>query len=158
MTILLRQLISVQCCSELPLQCLAQPCAGGALDKAASFLARGDHPNALRNAPRIQGQMKIFHVGSHQFRESLRELLREIWFHIAQCYSENGISHSENHFFIQRAAPRIPRNSARAPRMAFHSESVFFSEVGVVPRLLIIEAQVDRSQGVSHEILGVDLG
>ena len=28
----------------------------------------------------MQGQMKIFHVGSHQFRESLRELLRELWF------------------------------------------------------------------------------
>ena len=33
-----------------------------------------------KNAPRTHGQMKIFHVGSHRFRESLQELLRELWF------------------------------------------------------------------------------
>ena len=43
-------------------------------------LVRGDHPNSRKNAPRMQGQMKIFHVRSHQFREWLRELLRELWF------------------------------------------------------------------------------
>ena len=37
-------------------------------------------------------------------------------------------------FCIPRAAPRIPQNSPRAPRMAFHSESVF-PDIGVVPRL-----------------------
>ena len=31
----------------------------------------------------MQGQMKIFQLGSHHFRESLRELLRELWF--SQC-------------------------------------------------------------------------
>ena len=37
------------------------------------FLACGDHP-------RMHVQMKVFHVGSHPFRESFRELLREFWF------------------------------------------------------------------------------
>ena len=31
------------------------------------------------------GQMKIFHVGAHQFRESLRELLRDLW--LSYCSS-----------------------------------------------------------------------
>ena len=42
-------------------------------------LVYGDHPNSRKNAPRMKGQMKIFRVGSRQFRESLRELLRELW-------------------------------------------------------------------------------
>ena len=64
------------------------------------LLARGDHPDSWRNASRMQGQMEIFHVGSHQLRESLRELLRELWFSYCSSremiHSENGISHSEN--------------------------------------------------------------
>ena len=32
------------------------------------------------SSPNSQLSMKIFHVGSHQYRESLRELLRELWF------------------------------------------------------------------------------
>ena len=43
-------------------------------------LARGNHPHSRKYAPRVKGQMNIFHAGSHQFRESLRELLRESWF------------------------------------------------------------------------------
>ena len=39
----------------------------------------GTTPILEKNAPRMQGQMKIFRVGSRQFRESLRELLRELW-------------------------------------------------------------------------------
>ena len=46
---------------------------------SAENLVRGDHPNSWKNAPRMQGQMKIFRVGSRQFRESLWELLRELW-------------------------------------------------------------------------------
>ena len=41
---------------------------------------RGPTPILKKTAPRMEGQMKIFHVGAHQFRESLRELLRELWF------------------------------------------------------------------------------
>ena len=68
------------CCSEFPPRrpvsctCLL-PFSGWHLDSCAR-----DHPNSRKNAPRMKGQMKIFHVGSRQFRESLRELLRELWF------------------------------------------------------------------------------
>ena len=53
------------------------------------YLARGDHPNSWKNAPRMEGQMKIFHVGSRQFRESLRELLREFWFSYCKKVLQN---------------------------------------------------------------------
>ena len=44
------------------------------------FLRAGTTPILGKKTPRMEGQMKILHVGSHQFRESLRELLRELWF------------------------------------------------------------------------------
>ena len=48
---------------------------------AELFLDRITHndPNFLKSAPRMLVQMKVFHVGSHQFRESVWELLRELW-------------------------------------------------------------------------------
>ena len=33
-----------------------------------------------KDAPSLQAQMKIFQLGSHRFRDSLRESLRELWF------------------------------------------------------------------------------
>ena len=79
----------------------------------------------------MQGQLKIFRVGSHQFRESLRELLREFWF--SCCSSREmsfreGISYSENQF------PNSQSCSKNTPELSesFHSESVF-PEIGVVP-------------------------
>ena len=80
--------------------------------------------------------MKIFHAGSHQFWESLRELLRELW--VSYCssrgipgyHSENGISNSES------SSENIPELSESSENGLFHSESVF-PEIGVVPRLLM---------------------
>ena len=63
-----------------------------------TILARGDHPNSRKKAPRMKRQMKIFHVGAHQFRESLRSCSENCGFRIAQvvrCHSENGICHSD---------------------------------------------------------------
>ena len=42
----------------------------------------------LSGLPNVEGQMKILHVGAHQFRESLRDLLRELWF---SCFSSRGM-------------------------------------------------------------------
>ena len=94
---------------------------------------RGDHPNSWKNAPRMLGQMKISHVGSHQFRESLRELLRELFLFVL-LKSWDAISRMENRiprmeFRIPRAAPRIPRNFGELEEWPFHSESVF-PEIG----------------------------
>ena len=86
------------------------------------ILVRGDHPNSWKNAPRMQGQMKIFRVGSRQFRESLRELLRELWVSYwssrERPFREWNFVFREWNFQFRRAAPRIPRNSPGAPRMA----------------------------------------
>ena len=86
------------------------------------------------------GQMKIFHVGSHQFSE----LLRELWF--SYC-SSRGMSFREWNFVFQewnfefrellREYPRTLRELREWP---FHSESVFH-EIGVVPRLLIFSGK-----------------
>ena len=80
------------------------------------LLARGDHPNSRKNAPRMEGQMKIYHVGSHQFRESLRELLRELWF--SYC-SSRGMPFREWNFEFRellRGYPGIrPRNLRTTP-------------------------------------------
>ena len=91
-------------------------------DRHRQILARWDHPNSWKIAPRMLRQIKTFHVGSHQFRESLRELLWELWLSYCSSY---GISYSENEFriprmefWIPRAAPRIRRNSPlRAQRL-----------------------------------------
>ena len=61
-------------------------------------LARGDHPNSWKNAPRMHG----LHVGSDQFRESFQELLQEFWFSHCTSHEDNiprmG-SHSKNYIF-----------------------------------------------------------
>ena len=64
-------------------------------------LARKDHPNARKNAPRVKGQMKSFMrvpINAGNRSGSCSENCR---FRIAQvvgCHSENGISNSENQF------------------------------------------------------------
>ena len=75
--------------------------------------------------------MKIFHVGSHQFRESLRELLRELWLSYAQvvrCHSENGISHSENQFLNSESC------SEDTPELSESSENGLFTPRLSAPR------------------------
>ena len=88
----------------------------------------------------MHGQVKIFHVGSHQFRESLRELLRELW--VSYC-SSRGVPFREWNFVFRewnfefrellREYPGTLRELREWP---LHSESVL-PEIGVVPRLLI---------------------
>ena len=117
----------------------------------------------------MQGQMKIFRVGSRQFRESLRELLRELW---VSYWSSRGRPFREWNFVFRewnfqfrdpRAAPRIPRNSPRAPRMALSLRERFFPEIGVVPRLLIgfrgrkKPININNFAGLSRKWVGVKL-
>ena len=54
---------------------LGQP--GPAPEKSSE--ARGQ-PQFLKKRSENAGPNEIFHVGSQEFRESLRELLRELWF------------------------------------------------------------------------------
>ena len=103
-------------------------------------LVRGDHPNSWKNAPRMQGQKKIFRMGSRQFRESLRELLRELW--VSYCSSrerpfrEWNFVFREWNFQFRELLREYPGTLRELREWPFHSESVF-PEIGVVPRLLI---------------------
>ena len=84
--------------------------------------------------------MKIFHVGAHQFRESLRELLRrEFWF--SYCSSREMPFRAWNFAFRESVSEfrellrEYPGTFRELREWPFHSESVF-PEIGVVPRLL----------------------
>ena len=100
--------------------------------------------------------MKIFHMGSHTFRESLRELLRELW--VSYC-SSRGMSFREWNFVFRewnfefrellREYPGTLRELREWP---FQSESVF-PEIGVVPRLLSSTSSMAGSFGMAHLIL-----
>ena len=106
----------------------------------SNYLVRGDHPNSWKNAPRMQGQMKIFRVGSRQFRESLRELLRELWVSYwssrERPFREWNFVFREWNFQFRELLREYPGTLRELREWPFHSESVFL-EIGVVPRLLI---------------------
>ena len=84
------------------------------------------------------GQMKIFHVGSHQFRESLRELLRELWLlvllQVVGCHSEN-----ENFVFREWNLLNSDSCSENTPELSESSENglitprAFFLKLGWSP-------------------------
>ena len=88
-----------------------------------------------KNAPRMLGQMKIFHVGSHQFRE----LLRELWFSYCSSrgmpFREWNFIFREWNFEFRELLREYPGTLRELREWPFHSES-FFPEIGVVPRLL----------------------
>ena len=89
--------------------------------------------------------MKICHMGSHTLRESLHELLRELW--VSYC-SSRGMPFREWNFVFRewnfefrellRECPgtlrECPGTLRELREWPFHSESVF-PEIGVVPSL-----------------------
>ena len=110
---------------------------------------------------------EIFHMGSHQFRASLGELLRELWF--SHCSSrempfrEWDFSFRELFFELRELLREYPGTLPELREWPFHSESVF-PEIGVVPRLLkipIAEILCDTSSAVkdcSQRLAMRDLG
>ena len=48
--------------------------------RLSGWLVAGTAPILEKTLRECMGQMKIFHVGAHQFQESLRELLGALWF------------------------------------------------------------------------------
>ena len=84
--------------------------------------------------------MKIFQLGSHHFRESLRELLRELW--CSYCSSretsfrEWDFSFRELFSELRELLREYPGTLPELREWPFRSESGF-PELGVVPRLLI---------------------
>ena len=82
--------------------------------------------------------MKIFNVGSHQFRESLRELLRELWFSYCSSrgmpFRERNFVFREWNFQFRDLLREYPGTLPELREWPFHSESVF-PEIEVVPRI-----------------------
>ena len=97
--------------------------------------------------------MKSFHVGSHQFRESLWELLRELW--LSYC-SSRGMLFREWNFVFRELLREYPETLRELREWPFHSESGV-PEIGVVPRLLITGVSqwaFSRRQGLSQVCFG----
>ena len=120
-------------------------------ERTAKDLVRGDHPNSWKNAPRMQGQMKIFRVCSRQFRESLRELLRELWVSYwssrERPFREWNFVFREWNFQFRELLREYPGTLRELREWPFHSESVF-PEIGVVPRLLKRRSETDSPKSV----------
>ena len=93
------------------------------------FWHAGTTPILEKNARRMHGQMDIFHVGSHQFRESLRELLRELWF--SYCSSRRMPFREWNFVFrewnieFRELLREYPRTLRKFREWPCHSKSVF---------------------------------
>ena len=83
--------------------------------------------------------MKIFQAGSQKFRESLRELLRELWFSYCSSrgrpFREWDFAFRELFFELRELLREYPGTLPELREWPFRSESVF-PEIGVVPRLL----------------------
>ena len=92
--------------------------------------------------------MKIFHVGSHQFRESLRELLREFWF--SYC-SSRGMPFREWNFEFREPLREYPGTFPALREWPVCSECIF-PEIRVVPRLLMKFCVFCRSRCLSQQL------
>ena len=88
-------------------------------------------------------QMKIFHVGSHQFREWLQELLREnCGFRIAQvvrCHSENGMLHAKNQFLNSKSCSESTPELSQSSKNDLFTPRAFFVELGWSPASEFLE-------------------
>ena len=102
--------------------------------------ARGPPQFSKRTLREWKGQMKILHVSSHQFRESLRELLRESWFLYCPSrgmpFREWNFVFREWNFEFRELLREYPGTLPELREWPSHSESVF-PEIGVVPSLPI---------------------
>ena len=84
----------------------------------------GTTPILEKNAPRMEGQMRILHVSSHQFRESLWELLRELWF--SYC-SSRGMPFREWNFVFREWNSNSESCSESTPERSQSSENGLFA-------------------------------
>ena len=103
------------------------------------FWRAGTTPILEKKTLRMQGQMNIFRAASQQFRESLRELLRELW--LSRCSSREMPFREWNFAFrelfsqLRELLREYPGTLPELREWPFHSESVF-PEIGMVPSLL----------------------
>ena len=105
-------------------------------NKVQLLWCAGTTPIPEKNAPRMQGQMKIFQVGSRQFRESLRELLRELWVscdQVVRGHSENGISYSENGISNSESCSENTPELSESSENGLFTPRAFFLKLGWSP-------------------------
>ena len=94
------------------------------------FLRAGTTPILEKTLREWMGQMKIFHVGSHQFRNRSGSCSENCGFRIAQvvgCHPENGISYSENGISNSESC------SEKTPERSQSSENGLFTGVLLGP-------------------------
>ena len=90
----------------------------------------GTTPILEKNAPRMHGQMKIFHAGSHQVRESLQELLRELYRTSRETpFREWDFPFRELFSELRELLREYPGTLPELREWPFRSES-FFPEIG----------------------------
>ena len=81
--------------------------------------------------------MKMFQLGSHHFRESLRELLRELWFSHRSSrgtfHSENGIFHSEHCFLNSESCSENNPELSQISENGLFARRAFFLKLGWFP-------------------------
>ena len=101
------------------------------------FWCTGTTPILEKTLREWRGQMKIFRVGSHQFWESLRELLREFWFWYCSSrgipFREWNFVFREWNFEFRELLREYPGTLRELREWPFHSESVL-SEIGGGPQ------------------------
>ena len=56
---------------------------------------------------------------------------------VVKCHPENGISHSENHFLNSESCSENTPELSESSENGLFTPRAFFSNIGVVPRLLI---------------------
>ena len=103
------------------------------LDTTLDILARGNHPNSWKNAPRMLGQMKFFmwvpvNLGNHSGSCS-----ENCGFRIAQvvgCHSENGISYSENGISNSESCSQNTPERSQSSENGLFSPRAFFLKLG----------------------------
>ena len=78
----------------------------------------GTTPQSGKASPRIQERIRMPHVGSHQVRESIREFCFRID-QVMRCHLRSGFRIPSISFWVPRAAPTMPRNSAQKSKNAF---------------------------------------
>ena len=98
-------------------------------------------PQFLKKAPRMQGKIKIFHGVSHQFRESLWELLRELW--LSHCSSRETPCREWDFSFRElfSGPESCSENNWRPPRGPCETSDCLSTEIGSLPSAAIFDSQ-----------------
>ena len=114
------------------------------------LLRAGTTPILKKKAPRMDWANENISCGFPSIPESLRELLRELWFSYCSSrgmpFREWNFVFREWNFEFRELLRECPGTLPELREWPFHSES-FFPEIGVVPRLLrfVIQCRRDRS-------------